>query len=582
MKRLSFAIIMLLGLGYANAQVAQWLIPPSNDKMMLARDADIIITEKDGEQYIWNMEGECLEKLTDLLCPYNEGYAVAVSPTKGTVTAFYDTKGSKTNVSRYQVSPAWSHTSFHDGFLLVNDGEFYYYMNNKGVIATTPHHFAYPFCNGYALCINYENLVKLKNPNYQLIDTGLKSVAMVWEGKKLKQEDIEFISSVNDAGIAIVEAKGKVFFFNADGRTLTPVLSSPTDINPKNQARLDGSLEESLLANSDTTQVLIARSGKKGTIVVTFDMMLRPVSIDYSGEVQTFDKKPSPLRERHTVFSSMAGNNRKIGIRAGGSEMLPPQFDEVPLCFDDKAIIVKDGKFGLLQIHPDDKLQIRLNKGEPVGFRHYRFDTDLRIDMPSYVSPANVSIKMPESKGFIDNIPYETKETANGNYAVYKCELYMPDSLTDEATDVVYTSHVVYNQLLSSPFDTKCTAWHLKYFNVDISDNDYTITDGTLALTFNVIADRQPGENIYPHEARIMADSLKAEITERVSETRYKCKVHDLHEGINTFTVQILENGCPPSDFTFEVDYKAAPAKGEKKVVMKKKNKKPSSPTLRI
>lgn len=582
MKRLTCALILLLGIGYTNAQVAQWLIPPEYNNIVLPNNANIVIAEQGDTKFIWSMEGKCLEKLTDHLYPYSDGYAVSVSPNKARITAFYDTEGKKKDVSKHNVMPGWNHALFHDGFLLVNDGEFFYYLDDKGVIDSTPYHYAYPFYNGYALCINYGNLSKLKNPLYQLLDTNLKPVSMIWQGKKFKQEEIEFISSINDAGIGIVEAKGKVFFFHAESGKLSPVMSSPTDQNIKNHARLDGSLEEGLTSFGDTVQQLTARSGRHGSVTITFDSMYKPVTINYSGEVHTFDKKKNAVKEQEKMLYSMADDNNKIGLYWDGIEMLPPQFDEVPLCFGNKAIVAMNGKYGMLQINRNNRFRIRLNKDEPIGFRHHRFDTNIRIDMPPYISPATVSIELAEdTKCHIDNIPYETKETNYGNYALYRCELFMPDSLTDEAIDITYSTHIVYNQLRSPAIDTKCTAWHMKYFNVDIDDSNYSITNGTLSFIFNVTPDRQPGESIYPHEASIIADSLIAEITERVSETRYKCKVYNLHEGINTFTIQILEKGCPPADFTFEVNYISRPMRGEKKVTMKKK-KKETTPQLRI
>ena len=69
-----------------------------------------------------------------------------------------------------------------------------------------------------------------------------------------------------------------------------------------------------------------------------------------------------------------------------------------------------------------------------------------------------------------------------------------------------------------------------------------------------------------------------------MSETRYKYKVEGLNEGTNNIVVQILEQGCPPASFPFEVEYhrpvpktKKAPAEQEK-VVIKKKAKMQQQP----
>ncbi len=574
MKRFACCLILLLCLGNAKAQVAQWLISLEQDSIAMLYNTDLLSTWQGNDQYIWTKDGKRLEKITDQLHPFTNGYAVATNRKTGCVTAFYDSTGVKKSVSNSAIMPGWNHTEFHDGYLLVNDGAVFYYMNNKGAIHFRAHHKAYPFNNGYALCINYENPQKLKKPVYQLLDTNLKPVVLRWKDKEIDTDDIEFISSVNDAGIGIVEAKGKVYFFNAENAELKPVMGTPDDTDMKNQARLDGSLEEDLTQVNDTTLQLTAKSGKRGSVAITFDNLLRPVTINYSGNVHHFEKKKVPAIQLYPKLSIVTGNDGKAGLNWDNDEMLPPQFDSIPMRFDDKAIVVKDGKYGLLQIHRDDKIRIRLNNGEPIGFRHHRFDSDIRIDMPSYVSPATTSIETTEESGCqVDKIPYEMKETNFGNYASYRCELFIPDNLTDEAIDITYPTHVVYNQLRSPAIDMKSTAWHMKYYNVDINEDYQYITNGTLFFSFNVTADREPGESIYPHEAFIIADSLNASITTRVSETRYKGQLSGLHEGINTFVIRIVEKGCPPSDFTFEVNYISRPARGEKKVTMKKKKK---------
>ena len=583
MNRVVCTLLSLLCLGHAQAQVAQWLIPPEYDKIEMPANSNVLLSHKDNACYLWDTDGKQLEQLTNQLHPYCDGYAVATDPKTGIAKAFYDTDGKKTSINKYNVKPAWDHAMFHDSFMLVSDGTLFYYLNDKGVLSNTPYHLAYPFCSGYAMCINYAKPQKMKDPMYLLLDTNLKPVPLWWEDKRLDTDDIEFISSVNAAGVGIVEAKGKLFFFSATNGGLKPIMSTPNDINPKNHARLDGSLEESFTFVGDTIQQLTAKSGKRGIVTITFDRMLRPTAIDYSGESYTFEKKDAPQSHQPSLLSIKTDSRGQKGINWDGEEMLPPQFDDIPLCFADKAVVAIDGKQGLLQIHRNDKFRMRLNKGEPIGFRHHRFDTDIRLDLPPYITPAATTIEMGAETGCrVDNIPYETKEASLGNYAYYRCELFMPDSLTDEAVDITYPAHVIYGQLRSPVIVMKSTTWHMKYFNVDINDDDYSINDGMLSFSFNVIADRQPGESIYPHEAQIFADSLQAEITDRISETRYKGKVSGLHEGMNTFVIRIVEKGCPPSDFTFEVNYISRPTRGEKKVTMKKKKKEVAMPRLRI
>ena len=69
-----------------------------------------------------------------------------------------------------------------------------------------------------------------------------------------------------------------------------------------------------------------------------------------------------------------------------------------------------------------------------------------------------------------------------------------------------------------------------------------------------------------------------------MSEIRHKCKVYSLKEGVNNIVIQILEQGCPPAAFPFEVEYYKPVARtrnkpAEKEKVTIKKKEKPIKPT---
>ena len=50
-------------------------------------------------------------------------------------------------------------------------------------------------------------------------------------------------------------------------------------------------------------------------------------------------------------------------------------------------------------------------------------------------------------------------------------------------------------------------------------------------------------------------------VLEKLSETRFKCSLSNLQEGLTPFDVQVVEQGCPPAFFPFEVEYHAAKPK---------------------
>ena len=129
MKRFTSILISLLCLGYAQAQVVQWLVPPEYDYIAMpsSDEGNLIVAQQGFNHHLWTMDGKCVAKVSDDLFPYSEGYAVATEPETANLTAIYDARGNKTSVADYNLQLGWGYTSFQDGFLLVHDGNYFYY-----------------------------------------------------------------------------------------------------------------------------------------------------------------------------------------------------------------------------------------------------------------------------------------------------------------------------------------------------------------------------------------------------------------------------------------------------------------------
>lgn len=574
MKRITTILSLCCLAHLAYAQVAQWLIHPAYDKIEIPNGTDIILTQGDGVTTLWNKSGRELARISDDMNSFSEGLAVTTRKGEAFITAIYDANGTGRPVSNYQLG--WGHPYFHDGWLLVHDGQYFHFMDAEGTVDATAYAKAYPFSNGYASISSYENLKKRKSPYKRLLDKNLKTVTMTIDGKRVDNDDVEFISSVSDKGQAIVVLKHKLYFFDATTQELKPVYPTESDANSRNHAKIEEDVNRCITDIGDTVKVLKAKCGSIGDIEVAFDKQMKLTTITYNGQTRSYYIKRDNQRQFVTQLKRMAGEDGKLALYWNDErEMLPPQFTSIPLCFEDKAFVCLAGKYGLLKIHPDENFRIRLNKSEPVAFRHKHFFSNIRLDMPAYVSSKATSIEMPTQGGCrIDKVSKETKETSDGNYVQYDCRLDIPQDITEEPTELTYQAYVLYEGLRSGDINVTAKAWHNKYYNVDVKDNDYSISDGNLSFTFDVSTQLMPGEAVYPHEARLLTDTLASEITERVSETRYKCKVYNLNEGMNIIVVQILEEGCPPCNFTFEVVYTKPRERsgGRGKVTIKKKH----------
>ena len=570
-------------------QVAKWRIPPLYDKIHMANGENLIITDSVNQKTIWSPSGKRLATTTDQVFPFVEGYAVTTKRGSGMITGFYDRKGKFKRLSGCSVS--YSLPYFSDNHLLVREGDYYRFVNSQGELLSGQYAEAFPFANGYASCKTFANLRKEKDPYNLLITKEGERVTFLYDGKQFDNDDIEFISSVNDENIGIVVAKHKLYFFNGQDKTLAPVFARKNESIIKNQAKLEDELASCKSYESDSVLVLRAKCGKHDRIQIRFNSLLVPISISSSTDDDyTYSKRTIPPRKYESPLRFNEEGN-KYGISWGSIDILPPQLDELITCFDDKAFVRLNGKCGMLQVLKDEEFKISINKGNPIGFKHQKYETTIRLDLPKEISAYKTRIEVdPESGCDIDMPSGEKKDTESGNIIQYDCVLDIPKSLPDEMYDderneITYPIQVVYDGLKSPIIPFKVKAWHYKYFNVDVNNAENSIHQGTLSFTFNINAERNPGDAVYPTDVIIQADSLQCE-KEKIPETRYKCKVFDLSEGINNIVVQIIEQGCPPASFPLEVTYtktvaktKNKPAVKESVVIKKKTRKTPANPT---
>ena len=590
--------IIILGLAILastvqmNGQVVRWLIPPVYDDLHMANGESIVVADSMDYKVLWSLSGRRLAKTEDKLFSYEEGYAVTTKRGSALITGFYDLQGNFTPLSGYNAS--YSMPYFSNQHLLVLDGNFYRFVDSKGGVGENKYAKAYPFFNGYASCSTFANLQKRKDPYNLLLSSKQEVVKFIFNGKQFDREDLEFVSSVNAEDIGVVVAKHKLYYFNGKDQSMSPIFAKKDETNLKNQAKLDDDVSQCLFNESDSIIILKAKSGKNEQVLIRFNQYMIPLSITLSNGEYIYKKneKQKPL---YDTPLRLLKEGSLCGISWEGQEILPPQLDELVTCFGDKAFVRLARKCGMLQVLKDEAFNIEINKNDPIAFRHQKFETKIRLYLPSYISAFKTRIEVdPNSGCYIDLPSVERKDTETGNSLEYNCVLSIPESLPDEfyndsRSEIIYPIQVLYEGLKSPLLPLTVKAWHYKYFNVDVNEAETSINQGNLSFTFNINAERIPGESDYPTKVKIATDSLQYEL-EKISETRYKCKVLSLNEGVNSIVIQIIEQGCPPASFPFEVTYTRPSVKTKNKpavkegVVIKKKAQKQvqSTPHLDI
>ncbi len=589
-KKLILGLAICAATSSVKGQVVKWLIPPMYNDIHMANGEKLVITDSLDNKILWTCSGNRLAMTEDQLFSYEEGFAVTTKKGSDVITGFYDKRGKFTHLSECYAT--YSMPFFSNNYLLVREDDLYRFVNTKGEISVEQYAKAYPFSNGYASCNIYGNLQKRKDPYNLLLTKEYEQVHFSYEKKQFDNDDIEFISSINDENIGIVIAKHRLYYFNGKDKSLSPVFAKKDETNIKNQAKLEDKLALCFSNESDSISVLKAKCGKNDRIVIRFDALMIPISISLSDGEYVYKKTPKVQRPFDTELR-MTQEGTKYGISWDSKEILPPQLDNLIACFDDKAFVRLSGKCGMFQVLKDEEFKIIINKGNPIDFRHQKYETTIRLDLPIIISSRNTKIEIDPNSGCEVDMPSgEKKDTEFGNFIQYNCVLSIPKSLPDEMyndyrNEITYPTQVIYDGLKSPVIPFKVKAWHYKYFNVDVNDSETSIQKGSLSFTFNINAERNPGEAVYPTSVNIQTDSLQCEL-EKISETRYKCKVLTLNEGTNNIVVQILEDGCPPASFPFEVTYTKPSARTRYKpavkedVVIRKKTKVLPTPHLDI
>lgn len=552
MKKALISLSLVLSCLSMNAQMTRWIMQPGYDKIYIASGAPLLISDSIDTSSIWSIKGKKIAVTNDVIHPFKEGLSVTTKKNSEEITGFFNSQGKFTSLKNYSVT--YDEPFFRDGFLLVQSNNRYCFININGEEERFGYYVKmYPFNNGFATCFTYEQVDKLKNPYYTYVTADNSPITFSYNNKVFDKKDVEFLSSVNDEGVGIAIIKHKVYLFDKNARKLEPVFANKTETNIKRQVSVDGELNEYLMDMKDS--IIIRGKGSKTEFVrFNFDKFLRPTKIYYADRTEEYKHKTVKAEKYSSPFSPFK-SNEKYGLNYKDETVLPEQFDEIGFCLNDFAVVRIDDKWGMLTFDPNLKYRLIMHNGKDIAFRHKDVATTIKLELPVIISADKCRFDVDEKHGcIIDKISLETKNTENGNYVQYNCNLTIPDSLPDVITEIQYPVQITYDGLKYPIVPIKTKAWHYKYINVDLDETETTLEQGNVSFTINISADKQPGENDYPFEVEIKTDSLQTELA-KISETRYKCKLFALAEGINNVNINILENGCPPSVFPFEITY---------------------------
>ena len=575
------------------AQMAKWIIPPEYSAIHKMSGGDFIVTDSADYKILWSWDGQRLISTRNQIYPFSEDLSVATSKGSGTIAGFYDINGQFTPLKGYSVALGYPY--FSSGFLLVKEGQYYRFVNTKGTTLSGMYVVAYPFSNGYATCYTYRNIEKQKDPHNLLLTAEGEEVPISYNGKTFSDNDVEFISSVNDENVGYIVADHKLYRFNGNSRNLTPVFASRSETSMRNQAHLEHALSSCLVRLNDTTTVLTASCGTSGNVQIWFDNRLVPHTIQTRDGLQRYKKNVQQKRDYATPLRVLREDG-KMGLYWDTTELLPPQIDQVTTCYADIAFVRQGGRYGALKAFNDRSFRVSLGDGTPIAFRHRTQPVTLQVELPDVITPQRIRLITTDDSGL--DIDEQSCQRIDDKHLQFDGILTIPESLPnnlyeDGSNNVTYPISIRYDDLQSPTFDVNVKAWHQEYHTISVDPSSISVsTDGLLQFNFTVTADLAPDELPTPAYVSIQADGLQWDV-EKQSDIQYKGTVHNLYDGPNTIVIIVEEQGCPPLSHRFSTTYnKPAEKKPNPKPVHKTtpksdnkgkdKPKTPTNPVLEI
>lgn len=563
----------------AAAQMPHWTIAPDNDTLFVKVSDKLIEGSRDGRTIIWSADGKELFNTPGSISGFRDSIATVTDAQSGDIVGLLGLDGKYTAIDA--AKPVSSAPYFSDGYMLCRKDGAYMYIGKDGKESNFPTFTrAYPFVRGYAVVFDYLDEESGGDPCYGYYCSDGRSVDLKIRNrdqlKTVEPKDVKFASSIGSNGKGVVVVKNKIYWFDPEMEILEPMTYGPVNLGKKRHLSLDGDLDDYLVQITTSTDsvVIPAKYGREQYALLEFDPSLVPTTFTYGEESTKFSTAPASTAAPARAAASplTATGSSPYGLAMDGKEILPAQFAAVGCTCGNRAFVRTDKGWGLVEIMPGCTYTISMNKDEDIPFRHCKFDTQLRVDLPASLPAKNMEVCIPDSAGCaIDPASRAATDTANGNSLVYNCTLSVPANLPDTLTTITYSPvRVSYDGIRLPDVSVPVKAWLLKYYTVEPIQENTSLDGGVATFTVDIDPNYRPGEAVYPFNVRVETDGPAAKC-EKLSETRYRCTISGLTVGQNNLRICVTEKDCPTSVFPFEINYQASQGRKSEELVIRKK-----------
>lgn len=537
-RNLLFVLMILFGSFSTNAQIAKWIVYPEYDNIEML-DNGLLKVTKNGKVGLLNKSGApVLPVEYEKISAFYEDRALLFK--NGRFVAITDLYGTVIDLSNEYYDLVEDFDRFYSDYLIVKKNNLYYYLNRDGRIALGPYLKAYPFSEGWACVTGMDNL-------YDHVNEIGKSF---YDVTGVIKNDISFISSFYN-GKAIIAIRKKFYTVDKEMYRITPISIDETQNKKSLVVAMDKVIS---VHNMNNGYVVNTINGK-----FFFDNSMRLTKMELQGNDPVVNTFPEKIKRDVSSLFKIITDGELFGLSYETNEILPPQFEDVSYIEDDLAFVKSNGYYGVVSVDKHNDFIFKLNDNENIGFNHRSYTSKLTVYIPSYLKCSKVTAI---SNSDDCEIQIETRseyENIEKNALTYNCRLYIPMDLTDDTLKIHdYNFSLMYDGFLSKKYKVSISEWHVKYYEINISNTNYSlesVTD-TISIEFDLIKTdvaKNDETNYYKNVEVIAANMTEQPVLNKITENHYSFQISNIDQERVLFTIKITEEGCPSIKYPFEM-----------------------------
>lgn len=516
------------------AQVPRWNLHPKYDSIEMLGNGYYLVSNNGKYGMMNASEKEIVPLQYDKVSPFNSNAALLYKG--GRFVGYMSDEGRVKEYAAglYEVA---EQPSFYDGCLLVSNINGYFFLRASDDEIFGPFTGAMPFTEGYAIVKVPKNPKKVLGGDYTIQVLSAKSGKLVSLNLgEYDIDDIDFISSVSN-GKSIIVLKKRFHEYDFTKNMLTPIHSDGNTTNKKSR----------VVANERPVNVI---SGEDGFLVqfkmgqMTFDKLMRLTSITYAGQAKKDIGVPQVVKEekKSPIQSKAFPGTDLLGLNYNGKEILSAQFEKVSLLWNNEALVMTGGKYGVVTVDPNHNCRFVLNDNMAIGFEHKTATTSVKVVCPPYMKPSLMTLNSEDENCHI-NIDTR-KENSNVETSVlsYQCSMNIPDEIGLEKSSTNTKFALNYDGLKLTSKMLSFDTWYVNNYTVQILK--HAIEGSALNMEILVNNSALGGKNFFRDVAVEAEDSVKCHIT-KITEEMYQARFYGWKDGTLRFSVDITEDGCP-------------------------------------